>query len=529
MELDVTFAIGLVVTAMLVALSSLFAVTAFASRSAEPDRRGSIFVQPSASTVFLFDGDALVDATPSARAMVYPDRDGSEPWFRMLARLEPMFPGLSLRIEGLNREGRFVLCSREDLEPPLVLRAENLGGLTRLTLLDADTDQRQAGRDGPAEIAQQHELGLMRDVVARMPALVWRTRADGQVIWANRAYMLAAAGTLAAGQDLSWPLPKIFDLDESPGPKALRQSIRVDGAVQWFEISAMETGEEVLLYALPSDKLVHAEATLRDFMQTLTKTFAQLPIGLAIFDRNRVLQLFNPALLDLTELPPEFLIGRPSLSAVLDAMRERSMIPEPRDYRSWRKQMSAVEQAAASGLFEETWSLPSGQTWRVTGRPHPNGALAFLFEDISNEMMRTRRYRADLELGQAVIDAMADAVAVFSQDGNLVMTNRAYLRLWGTPETPPFGASGKAVAVEGWRVQTAPTLLWNDLLEYIGALGDRDAWDGELRLLDGRALTCRISPLPHGATLVAFSGPQLWAEPRAGGEPDDEAKAVLIA
>ena len=85
-------------------------------------------------------------------------------------------------------------------------------------------------------------------------------------------------------------------------------------------------------------------------MQTLTKTFAQLPIGLAIFDRNRVLQLFNPALLDLTGLSAEFLIGRPTLASVLDAMREQQVIPEPKDYRSWRKQMVALEEAAASGL-----------------------------------------------------------------------------------------------------------------------------------------------------------------------------------
>jgi hypothetical protein len=45
-----------------------------------------------------------------------------------------------------------------------------------------------------------------------------------------------------------------------------------------------------------------------------------------------------------------------------------------------------LEEEAASGLFEETWSLPGGQTYRVIGRPHPNGALAFMFEDISGLM-----------------------------------------------------------------------------------------------------------------------------------------------
>ncbi|NGM44545.1 PAS domain-containing protein [Rhodobacter sp. SGA-6-6] len=526
MDLDVTFAFGLVVTAALVALSSLFALTAFAARGPSAGARASIFTETTASTVFLFDGPSLVDATPAARLLLGGGGEGSGPWFRVLNRLEPMFPGFSLRIEGLQREGRFVMCSREDLEPPLVLRAENLGGLTRLTLMDADAEQRRPGRDGPSEIALLHELAALRETLARAPAPVWRQRGDGQVVWANSAYLLAAAGTLEPGQDLSWPLPRIFQIAEPPVSQTLRCAVRVAGAAQWYEVSAVETGEEMLFYALPADRLVQAEATLRDFMQTLTKTFAQLPIGLAIFDGNRVLQLFNPALLDLTGLPPEFLIGRPSLSAVLDAMRERAMIPEPKDYRSWRRQMSAVEEAAAQGLFEETWSLPSGQTWRVTGRPHPNGALAFLFEDISTEMMRTRRYRADLELGQAVIDAMEDAVAVFSQDGTLVMTNRAHAALWGPVEAPPFGASGKAVAIDGWRGRAAPTLLWNDLSEYIGALGTREPWDGELRLLDGRALVCRVSPLPHGATLVAFAGPRTRIEPRA---EEEAPRAVLIA
>lgn len=255
---------------------------------------------------------------------------------------------------------------------------------------------------------------------------------------------------------------------------------------------------------MPADRLMQAEGSLRDFMQTLTKTFAQLPIGLAIFDRSRVLQLFNPALIDLTGLSPEFLIGRPTLAMLLDAMRESSMLPEPRDYQSWRRQLIEMELAAASGLFVDTWTLPSGQTYRVTGRPHPNGALAFLVEDISTEMMRTRRYRADLELGQAVIDAMGDAVVVFAQDGGVSMSNTAARALWGEELSGLSASRGDAPVFTLWRKKTAPTLLWNDLEEYIGKFGPRDAWEGEVRLNDGRLLHCRVAPMPHGATLVAF-------------------------
>lgn len=525
MEFDATLAIGLVVTALLVSLSSLFALSAFASGGAKPV--SSIFTASTPDTVFLFDGTALVDATPQARAMLSHTAEPAEAWFHTVALLEPMFPNLSTRLDGLQREGRFVLCSREDMEPPLVLRAECLGGLTRLTLLTADSEVRQSGADGAADVALRRELVQMREIVARAPALVWRVRKDGQVSWANGAYLLLAAETLHPGQDLSWPLPQIFDTPEPDGSAPTRRSVRIGDAVRWYEVTGISSGDETMVYALPADRLAQSEATLREFMQTLTKTFAQLPIGLAIFDRNRVLQLFNPSLLDLTGLEAQFLIARPTLNAFLDAMREHSMIPEPKDYRTWRRQIVALEEAAASGHFEETWTLPNGQTYRVTGRPHPNGALAFLFEDISNEMMRTRRYRADLELGQAVIDAIDTAVAVFSRDGSLVMTNRAYTGLWNHSADEAMAEVGRASVIGRWRSLSAPTLLWNDLSDFIGTLGEREAWDGELRLLDGRYLTCKISPIAHGATMIAFS----LQQPRLTLVHDEDSppQAVLIA
>ena len=109
--------------------------------------------------------------------------------------------------------------------------------------------------------------------------------------------------------------------------------------------------EGTLNFALPADAEVRAEHSLRQFIQTLTKTFADLPIGLAIFDRERQLALFNPALVDLTSLGAEFLSARPTLFSFLDRLREARMIPEPKNYNTWRQQMAELEQAAASGLL----------------------------------------------------------------------------------------------------------------------------------------------------------------------------------
>lgn len=496
MELDWTLAGGLVVTAALVSLASLVAMSAMALRF--PPSPASVFAGPTPSTVLLFDGEHLLDATPPARAMIETGVETGGPWFRALSRLEPVFPGVTLRLDGLGQEGRFVLPSREGVVPPLILRAEHLGGLTRLTLVESDQPAVQSAGDTRVELMLQAELAVLREVVDRAPLPLWRSDAGGAVIWANAAYLRHATELLEPGQDIGWPLPEIL-----PGAEG-RRAIRRAEDPHWFEVTTQSTGADVLHYALPATRLVQAETSLRDFMQTLTKTFAQLPIGLAIFDRNRVLQMFNPALIDLSGVAAEVLIARPTLSLLLDAMREQQRIPEPKDYRSWRRRIVEMEEAAASGLFEDTWTLPGGQTYRVTGRPHPNGALAFMLEDISTEITRTRRYRAELELGQAVIDAMEEAVVVLAQDGGVVLTNATARHLWGEALFTAFSDRVGPPALELWRQMTAPTLLWDDLATYIGRYGVRDPWQGEVRLTDGRLLDCRILPMPQGSTLVSF-------------------------
>lgn len=127
-----------------------------------------------------------------------------------------------------------------------------------------------------------------------------------------------------------------------------------------------------------------------------------------------------------------------------------------------------------------------------------------MFEDISTEMSRTRRYRADVELGQSVIDAIEDAVAVFAQSGVLVMTNTAYASLWGHDPAGVLGDTGIAVLSAHWRAHSAPTPLWAEAESFVATLGARGDCDGDIRLTDGRLVGCRFSALPGGATLAVF-------------------------
>lgn len=504
MDFNLVFGLGLGVTAICASLGGLFLLAAIQGTAFRP--KSSIFHERQNGAMFIFDAEVLIDCTPSARALLAASPAQGAPYERLIAHLSPIFPDIEQHLSHLSQSGTVSLAAEDRDDQPILLVAELRGGLTRISLIDSENSSKMPGLDPLVHRAMTDELTFLRSMLAQAPLLAWREREDGEVIWANAAYLMKAADLLPSGQDLSWPLPRLFDRTASnQGAVGQRQKLRfADGLISWFDLVSVPDGAGRRVYAIPADTAVQAETTLRDFMQTLTKTFAHLPIGLAIFDSQRQLQLFNPALLDLTGLPPDFLSLRPSLLSVLDALRDRKMVPEPKDYHGWRRQIMDLERAASSGVYEETWNLPGGQIYRVIGRPHPNGALALMIEDISGEITRTRRYRADLELGQSVIDSMDEAVAVFSETGALVMTNIAYSKLWLHDPSINLSGDGIKSLAKYWRTVAAPNPIWAEAEEFVCTIGDREIWAGEARLLDGRLINCRFLPLAGGATLVGF-------------------------
>lgn len=482
--------------------ASLIALIGLSAGSNVLTRRGrrSIFTEPAAACVFLFDQTELVDASEEARALLAVSTVPGNAWSRLLAFVQPRFPGFEERFAQLDKVGRITLSSGGT--QPLTLRAEWRGGLARIILRSPGADPDRPAADALSHRAMEEEIEALRGTMDQAPFPAWRQDAAGAVVWANRAYLDLATLRQAGTEALPWPLPPLFTR-AGAGWTAVRQRASLTlpnaAAPRWFDLQGFLQGAEEVVFALPADAAVDAETSLRSFLQTLTKTFAHLAIGLAIFDRQRQLVLFNPALIDLTGLAPEFLSARPTLFAMLDAMRERQMIPEPKDYKGWRNEMIALEQAASSGQYEETWSLPNGQTYRVIGRPHPDGAVALLFDDISAEMTLTRRFRADLETGQAVVDTLDEAIAVFSPAGRMVLTNTAYARMWGSEPADIATAAGS------WQARAAPGPIWAAARAFVDRADGRLPWMGEARLMDGRLLSCRFTTLPGGASLIGFT------------------------
>ena len=179
-------------------------------------------------------------------------------------------------------------------------------------------------------------------------------------------------------------------------------------------------------------------------------------------------------------------------------------MPEPRSYANWREKIFDLIAAAEDGRYQETWTLSSGRTYRVTGRPHPNGAIAFLLEDISAEVTLTRRFREQLDMSNAVIEALDEAVAVFSPQGKLSYTNAAYRQLWGVPEGRSALDLSVGEASHHWQDRCEASPVWGDFRDFVVGFEERADWEATVQLRDGRPVDCRFRPLNGGATLAGF-------------------------
>ena len=180
-------------------------------------------------------------------------------------------------------------------------------------------------------------------------------------------------------------------------------------------------------------------------------------------------------------------------------------MPEPKNYRSWRQEISDVISAATDGRYQETWSLESGQTYRVSGRPHPDGAIAFLIEDISAEMLLTLNFRAELELSQSLMDTFDDALVVFSSAGLLQFCNTSYREMWKLDPENSFAEVTIIDTIKDWQKQCHPNPAWGEVRDFIMNFEERAPWDATIEHNQHSELRCHVDPIVSGATLIRFS------------------------
>ena len=219
----------------------------------------------------------------------------------------------------------------------------------------------------------------MEALVADAPIIVWHRTDDGTVNW-SAGEIRAPGGAVSADQAVDLIVARTR-LNRQPiiagTPQKSRIEIVLNDGAETVSLHVIEIvkpdGERVGL-ATDAGTAASAERTLTRFVQTMTETFAHLTVGLAIFDRNQTLALFNPALVQMWQAEPAWLARRPSLRDIIDELRATRRLPELQDFHNWRSRLISLFENTEAADYEELWHLADGSNIRVLARPHPHGS-----------------------------------------------------------------------------------------------------------------------------------------------------------
>jgi signal transduction histidine kinase len=341
----------------------------------------------------------------------------------------------------------------------------------------------------------------------------WIAAADGSPVWVNRAWLKAVdAADLdeAAARGLAFDRGADALAAEAANLGQQRQAHRwstVGGRRRAFRITAQPLeGGGVGVWTDDVTDLEETRETLKRSVEAHDETLNHIAEAVAIFGEGKRLMFHNAAFAELWAMEPAWLAERPTHGEVLDRLRQRRRLPETADYAKWKAaELARYEQLGPAA--EDLWSLPDGRTLKVVRQPHPMGGLLLLFSDITGELKLKAQYNALIEVQQATLDKLSDAVAVFGSDGRLRLSNDAFSTFWKiTPAQ--LEAAGD---FEGVTELCVPKLhdrsFWRELK---GRVADPDPsarapMTGEVKTSDDRMVAYQSRPLPDGATLIAFT------------------------
>jgi signal transduction histidine kinase len=345
------------------------------------------------------------------------------------------------------------------------------------------------------------------------PHPTWVNSAAGSLIWANAAWLGAVdAKSLedAIARKLVFDQEALALTREAADRGEARDTLRwasIKGQRRAFRITAQPlAGGDIGAWALDVTDAEDGREALKRHQQAHDETLNHLADAVAIFSSAKLLTFYNTAFAELWGLEPAWLADAPSHAEVLDRLRQRRRLPETVDYSRWKAgELSWYE--ALTPAPDDLWTLPDGRTLRVVRQPHPLGGLLLLFSDMTGELRLKAQYNALIQVQQATLDKLNDAVAVFGSDGRLRLHNEAFARFWNVTPAAIESAADFDGVVELCVPRLHDQQFWRELK---GRVADPDprariAMSGEAKTSDDRIVAFQSRPLPDGATLIAFA------------------------
>ncbi len=193
--------------------------------------------------VFLIGGGRVIDANFQARRVIDRSLCTQSEFDQLRLFLSQHFDDAQ-RLLTLGETGEELMVQSRDGQFQATKQVAD--GMIRLKV-HVITSGTPSGTDIHTMCAIECELETLRANTSAAPFLLWRQNTEGEVVWANKAY-LSMAYRLNRSEEGSWPLPTVFpSLKETPAPSS-REARRIslshgqDEETAWYDCHISPVG-----------------------------------------------------------------------------------------------------------------------------------------------------------------------------------------------------------------------------------------------------------------------------------------------
>jgi signal transduction histidine kinase len=382
-----------------------------------------------------------------------------------------------------------------------------------------DSERLSLERKKVAELIADRDA--LRTMLDSLDFPVWSRGRDLALNWVNQAYVRAVEGetrerVLEMGVEFASSV--ISNGGRENAARALetgtterqKHFVVVGGqrrAIRTVDIPLPDPERHrssVVGYATDITDLEEFQAEFARHMESHAETLNKLSTAVAIFGADKTLEFYNSAFSRLWDLPEDLLSAGPHHSELLEAMREKRLLPEQADFPAWKQQHLSYYTDLMEPL-EEMWHLPDSSTIRVVSQPHPLGGLLILFEDVTDRLALERSFNTLIAVQRATLDNLHEGVAVFGSDGVLKLFNPAFTEIWSLDQefllTAPHLNEVLANCAPLFKTST---VLQDFQDEVFHDDEERVVKSGRFSRKDDSEIDFTAVPLPDGAILLTY-------------------------
>lgn len=388
-------------------------------------------------------------------------------------------------------------------------------GAALLWFFDRSEPHRDQARLSEEADAARDAFAALSGLIEAAPLPMWHRAPDGRLMLVNRAFVDAVAGdtaesVIAAGSEL-------VENDAGRSAASVAQeaadkreaisrdvSVTIDGERRHMLVVDVPLGETgVAGYAIDVQDLADTRSEHRRFVAAQRDMLDAMSAAVIQFDGEEIATFANLPFRRLFQIEEAWLGEDPDFPRVLDRMRDRSRLPEVRDFSAWRAERQGWFRHAEA--VEENWLLPDGTHLRVLAQPSPDGGLLLIFEDRTEQARLASSRDTLLQVRTATLNNLFEGIAVFAADGSLNLWNERFAEIWQ--------ADDKALAghphIDKLIGALAPSLVDPSkvavMRETVRAATEKRARrDGRMRFADGRHFRFSTIPLPDGNALFSM-------------------------